>query len=233
MDALQPIKRVKLSESIVDMIIEKIKGGGFAPGTKLPPERDLMVQLGVGRSTLREAIQSLALMGILEVRPGEGTFIRSIRRENIISPHILAPLVDETSIGDFFEARLLVEPQIASMAAKRCDKEDIAKIQESLTVIDALIHKPEEVDRWSGEFHLRVAYASKNMVCARFVEAILSFLVGRRSNADINREFLQWEYDSHTIIFQSIKDGDEKKAYRDMHKHIEDVVIWYKKLGII
>jgi len=53
MDALQPIKRVKLSESIVDMIIEKIKGGGFAPGTKLPPERDLMVQLGVGRSTLR------------------------------------------------------------------------------------------------------------------------------------------------------------------------------------
>lgn len=232
METLRPIKRVKLSESIVDMLIEKIKDGSFSPGTKLPPERDLMHQLGVGRSTLREAIQALALMGILEIRAGEGTYIRNIKRDDIIGPHILAPLVDEKSIGDFFEARLLVEPQIASLAAVRRDDSDVLKIQETLIKIEERIDRHQEVDRWAGEFHLRIAYASKNIVCARFVEAILSFLVGKRTNAEVNKTFLRWELDSHRAIFDSIKAKNSKKAYENMKDHIEDVLQWYRKFDI-
>ncbi|GAB4219647.1 MAG: FadR/GntR family transcriptional regulator [Spirochaetota bacterium] len=233
MDTIQPVKRNKLTESIVNVLLTNIKNGTLPPGSKLPPERELMHKLGVGRSTLREAVQSLALMGILDVKPGEGTFVRAISKEEIIGPHIFVPIIDAESMADFFEARLLIEPHIAALASKRKNAQDIDAIEETLVQTKRNIGKGDEVDRWAGQFHLQVARASKNIVCVRFLEAILSFLVGRRENAEHNKDFLQWEYESHEKIFRAIKQGDESKAYKTMEQHIQAVLQWYKKLDVV
>ncbi|MEW6526109.1 MAG: FadR/GntR family transcriptional regulator [Spirochaetota bacterium] len=233
MDTIQPIKRNKLTRSIVDVLLANIKNATIPPGSKLPPERELMQKLGVGRSTLREAIQSLALMGILEVKPGEGTFVRTIAKEDIIGPHIFVPLIDAESMANFFEARLLIEPHIAELAAKRRNAQDIASIEETLLKTKQSIERNEDVDHCAGQFHLQIAKASQNIVCVRFLEAILSFLVGRRENAEHNKDFLQWEYESHEKIFKAIKQGDESKAYKTMEQHIQVVLQWYKKLDVI
>lgn len=233
MDALQPVKRNKLTESIVTVLLTNIKNGTLSPGSKLPPERELMKQLQVGRSTLREAVQSLALMGILDVKPGEGTFVRAIAKEEIIGPHIFVPLIDTESMADFFEARLLIEPHIAKLAAKRRNAEDIQSIEQTLLKTKQSMHSGQDVDCWAGEFHLQIAKASKNIVCVRFLEAILSFLVGRRQNAEHNTAFLQWEYKSHESIFKAIKQGDDSRAYKSMEQHIQAVLQWYKKLDVV
>lgn len=233
MDPIQPIKRNKLTQSIVDVVLTNIKNGTFAPGSKLPAERELMKQLQVGRSTLREAVQSLALMGILDVKPGEGTFVRAIAKEEIIGPHIFVPLIDKESMADFFEARLLIEPHIAALAAKRKNTQDIQTIEETLVKTKQNMRSGGDVDRWAGQFHLQIAKASKNIVCVRFMEAILSFLVGKRENAEHNKVFLQWEYESHESIFTAIKKGDETKAYTAMEQHIQAVSQWYKKLDVV
>lgn len=233
MNALQPVKRNKLTESIVNVLLSNIKNGTISPGSKLPPERELMKQLQVGRSTLREAVQSLALMGILEVKPGEGTFVRAIAKEEIIGPHIFVPLIDTESMADFFEARLLIEPHIAELAAKRRNDDDITAIEQTLLRTKQSMHSGRDVDRWAGQFHLQIAKASKNIVCVRFLEAILSFLVGRREHAEHNKDFLQWEYESHESIFKAIKQEDESKAYKTMEQHIRAVLQWYKKLDVV
>ncbi len=233
MDALQPVKRNKLTESIVNVLLTNIKNGMLSPGSKLPPERELMKQLQVGRSTLREAVQSLALMGILEVKPGEGTFVRTISKEQIVGPHIFVPIIDTESMADFFEARLLIEPHIAALASKRRNAEDIGAIEETLEKTKQNIRNGHQVDRWAGQFHLQVARASKNIVCVRFLEAILSFLVGRRESAEHNKDFLQWEYESHESIFKAIKKGDEVSAHATMEQHIKVVLQWYKKLDVV
>jgi len=232
-ETIQPIKRNKLTESIVTVLLSNIKNGMLPPGSKLPPERELMKKLGVGRSTLREAIQSLALMGILEVKPGDGTFVRAISKEEIIGPHIFVPIVDAQSMADFFEARLLIEPHIAALASKRKTEDDIKAIEETLFKAKQNISNGHEVDHWAGQFHLQIAKASKNIVCVRFLEAILSFLVGRREGAEHNKNFLQWEYESHESIFKAIKQGDEAKAYKTMEQHINAVLQWYKQLDVV
>ncbi len=233
MDTIQPIKRNKLTESIVNLVLTNIKNGTLPPGSKLPPERELMKKLQVGRSTLREAVQSLALMGILDVKPGEGTFVRTIAKEEIIGPHLFVPLIDNESMADFFEARLLIEPRIAALASKRRNAEDIKAIEDTLVKTKQHINSGEDVDRFAGQFHLQIAKASKNIVCVRFMEAILSFLVGKRENAERNKAFLQWEYESHESIFTAIKKGDETKAYKAMEQHIQAVSQWYKKLDVV
>jgi len=233
METIQPVKRNKLIESIVNVLLTNIKNGTLPPGSKLPPERELMKKLQVGRSTLREAVQSLALMGILEVKPGDGTFVRAISKEEIIGPHIFVPIIDTQSMADFFEARLLIEPHIAALASKRRTDKDIQAIEETLAKTKQNIGHGHEVDRWAGQFHLQIAKASKNIVCVRFLEAILSFLVGRRESAEHNKNFLQWEYESHESIFKAIKQGDEARAYETMEQHIKAVLQWYKKLDVV
>ncbi|MCX8123868.1 MAG: FadR family transcriptional regulator [Spirochaetes bacterium] len=233
MDTIQPVKRSKLTESIVNVLLTNIKNGTLAPGSKLPPERELMKKLQVGRSTLREAVQSLALMGILDVKPGEGTFVRAISKEEIIGPHIFVPIIDNESMADFFEARLLIEPRIAALAALRRNEQDIVAIEQTLSKTKQSINSGGDVDRWAGQFHLQIARASKNIVCVRFLEAILSFLVGKRENAEHSKDFLQWEYESHERIFKAITKGDDTKAYKAMEEHIQAVLQWYKKLDIV
>lgn len=233
METIQPVKRNKLTESVVNVLVTNIKNGTLPPGSKLPPERELMKKLGVGRSTLREAVQSLALMGILEVKPGDGTFVRAISKDEIIGPHLFVPLIDAESMADFFEARLLIEPHIAALASKRRTKEDIQSIEETLIQTKCNMDNGHEVDKWAGQFHLQIAKASKNIVCVRFLEAVLSFLVGRRENAEHNKNFLQWEYESHESIFKAIQKGDETKAYKAMEHHIQAVLQWYKDLDVV
>ncbi len=227
---MEQINRNRLSESIVRMMVDSIKKGVYPPGTKMPPEREIMTMLGVGRSTLREAFQSLAIMGILDIRSGQGTFVKDVSKDVIISPHVLAPLVDPEAAAEFLEVRLIVEPSIARLAARRHTAEEYKEMHDLLDTCEEYIAAGTSVNGLNGNFHLLIARSSQNAVLVRFIESIIGMLVARTEQMRKQEDFLRWELSSHRRVLRAIESREADAAGRAMEKHIVEVTERHRKL---
>jgi GntR family transcriptional repressor for pyruvate dehydrogenase complex len=220
---MEPIYRVNISESIARRIIDLISKGVYAPGRKLPPEKELMQQLNVGRSSVREAFQALAIMGLVDIRPGLGTFVKDVTSEVAIPSSIFAPLISPDSAEDLLEARLLVEPSIAALAAKRHTKEDIDAIEDTLEKSRSAFMSGELVYPSAARFHVDIARASHNLVFIRFIETIARLFSVRGAIMEKSREYLEWEYGSHFAVFDAIRSRDPNAASQKMEEHVREV----------
>src|SRR4051794_2917676 len=111
----QMVTRRNLSQAVGEELLSAIREGRLRPGERLPPERELMERFSVGRNTIREAIQSLAAMGVLDVRPGRGTMVLSTPKESALDAATLAALLDDQTVLDLYEFRLLLEVETAGL----------------------------------------------------------------------------------------------------------------------
>ena len=140
---IQPIRKKAISDEIVDQLIDLISRNKLAPGERLPAERDLCRQFGVGRTTLREALRSLATLGIIEGRVGEGTFISEDSSRHLEKSLQWGLLLDEKGVEDLIETRLMLECQTAEAAAERAGPDDIAAISDiDRVIVQKLVEFP-------------------------------------------------------------------------------------------
>ncbi len=156
-----PIKRRKLSDDVQDRLLEIIRGSGLAPGNPLPSEWELLRAYSVGRPAIREAMQSLARMGLIGIRHGE-------------RPKVAAPFPDKTidQLGDTMrhllrhspadlaylkEARVVSETQMARTAAGKRQSDDISKIVQMVDEQEKSINEPEAFLDFDGAFHRAIA----------------------------------------------------------------------------
>lgn len=228
---MKQITRTKLSESVAQVIVDEIQKGSYPSGTRLPTEHEFMEKLGVGRSSVREAFQSLVMMGILDTRAGQGTFVRDISRDVIISPYLFAPLVDPNSASDFMEARLVVEPSIAGIAAVRYSDEQYREMENMLDECYSCIQSGQSATAINGEFHLKIAMATGNIVFVRFMEAIIRMLVRRGEILETDRSYQEWELESHREILSAIGSRRDENARRAMEEHIIKVAGYHKNVS--
>ena len=133
---VEPINSPRIYEEIVRQIRTLISEGRLKSGDRLPPERDLAERFRVSRASVREALRSLESMGLIEIRLGEGTFVREISVDSLIEPLALVILTQREAVGELFEARRLLEPPIAGLAARRSTKEEIQEMERSELLID-------------------------------------------------------------------------------------------------
>ena len=119
------IKSTRIYEEIVRQIKSMITEGRLKSGDQLPPERDLAEKFLVSRTSVREALRALEPLGLVEIRPGEGTFVREVSIESLIQPLALVMVSQREAIGELFEARRLLEPMIAGLAASRATRDDL------------------------------------------------------------------------------------------------------------
>lgn len=138
---LEPLKKTRLYEEIIKQLIELIKKGTLKPGDKLPPERELAAQLNVSRTAIREALRSLETMGFIESRVGGGTFIKEITLDNVIDPFSTFLAQDKKLIVELIDVRLLLEVEMARLAALEINDEKVAMIEKSLNLMDEEIKK--------------------------------------------------------------------------------------------
>jgi DNA-binding FadR family transcriptional regulator len=129
-----PIVRTKLAQSVADRLVSDIRARNLPPGTRMPSERDLMEQLGVGRSTIREATNGLAMLGVLEIRHGQGAFVLDPSARAALPPAIAAALGRGVT-RDLFEARELVEVHTARLAAELRTDADLREIAQALRIM--------------------------------------------------------------------------------------------------
>ena len=123
--AMRPVHRNSLSDEIVEQLTGLISRGVLKPGERLPSEKELCLKFGVGRTTIREALRSMAVMGILNGRVGEGTFVSVDGQKYLEKTLQWGLLIDRKSVNDLVETRLMLESQTAYAAAARATEENL------------------------------------------------------------------------------------------------------------
>src|ERR671937_235572 len=129
---LAPVKSTRIYEEIVRQIKQMIAEGRLTSGDQLPPERDLAEKFVVSRTSVREALRALESVGLVQIRPGEGTFVREVSVEALIEPLALVMVSQREAIGELFEARRLIEPALAALAARRATPEELHEMDRIL-----------------------------------------------------------------------------------------------------
>lgn len=220
-----------LTEAAIERVRSLIISGRLVPGERLPAEAELSVELGVSRSSLREAVRGLVTAGVLDVRRGDGTYVTSL------TPHLLltgigaaVELMQEDSILDLLESRRLIEPAVTALAAVRSGIDQRKELQHHIALMaHATVH--EDLIRHDTDFHATVARASHNPVLASVLTGISSGTVRTRVwrgiiDADANHRTVE----EHRAILAAIEAGDARLAEAAALVHVASVESWLRSM---
>jgi GntR family transcriptional repressor for pyruvate dehydrogenase complex len=215
-----PIRRSTLSEDIADRLIASILSGKYKFGDKLPPERDLARYMAVGRPTVREALRRLAVIGLLEVRPGEGTFVVNRHMDFVARAFGWAVLLDAPTAVEVVETRVAIESEIAGLAAERATPEELAALRELLEKMGRRRGDAKRFSEADLEFHLALARATQNTTLIRLLEAIRSLLTQWITRALARPEAFDIALEQHEKILSAVERRDEAAARAAMREHL-------------
>lgn len=223
----KPIKTKKISGEIVEQIKKFIADGQLQPGDKLLSERDLAEKLQVSRPSVREALTALEMMGLVEIRAGEGTFLKQFTPGEIIEPLSLIFLMGRDRYEEILEVRLALEVTSARLAAQRRTEKELAGMEEALRQMQSDI-----VDENLGEeadwlFHHNIYLATYNSLLLRLMETVTDSI---RENLRENRTRLfktpgtpERLLREHYTIYQAIKERKSEAAGDLMFRHLTQV----------
>lgn len=231
MISLSPISRSKLAETVAQQLIGQIRANGLAPGTRMPSERELMSALGVGRSTIREAMNGLAMLGVLEIRHGQGAFVRNPEGGAAL-PRGIAAALSRGITRDLFEARRLVEVHVARLAAERRTEADLSEIADCLADHTRAIESGELAVEPSVRFHVRIGEAAHSEVLSSFVSSFAEMMTERGPVLEAVDGYREWELEQHESVFEPIRAGDPDLAGERMAAHLDAVVPYHERFGL-
>ena len=219
-DAIKPIGRPNLTREVVNAVARLIMERVWRPGDGIPSEKELAARFGVGRSTIREAIQSLVTMGVVAIRPGEGSFIREPTSELLSDAFLWGLLLSPRNIGDFTEFRVCVETNCAGQAAHARAAATTERLFELLHLMKVDQNDDQRFRDHDYRFHVTIAEATGNPIFVTVVGTlqstvrlwfpITSPLTG---NADDTHA-------EHRAIAGAVAAGDEDEARAAMRRHL-------------
>lgn len=221
-------KREGLPEQIVRQLVGLVKSGHLKPGDRLPAERVLAEELGVGRPTLREALRALQLLGIVDIRHGGGVFVTGHDPDTLLGPLHLFLGLDRHKLDTILEARKVVEGAVLAFVARSIDDDTIARIQANLAHLEAaLISQPEagkvDVRRFNAlaeEFRAIIENAVNNPILSRAVRGLdnLTSATRDRTLAAVSTDRL---LANHRRIVDALVRRDPAAAQRALEAHID------------
>jgi DNA-binding FadR family transcriptional regulator len=221
-----PIKIVesrRLYRQIAAQLSGLIAKGEFAVGERLPSERELAVQLGVSRPSLREALIALELEGLVEVRVGSGIWVTASSAER----GAVKPLREGEGPFELLRARGLIEGEIAAVAARTATARDLDGIRSALSAMERLERKNQDFSSADRDFHIQIAAATRNSVLAATVQDLWDR--GRGAMWDLMEEHFQTPahrsatIDDHRAIYLALDARDPREARQAMRSHLKRV----------
>ncbi len=215
---IEKMGKQQLGSRLEDELLNYILGTPVDVGEKIPNEFELAEQFGVGRSTVREAVKGLVTRGILEVRRGAGTFVvshHSLKED----PLGLTKLEDKYKLAlELFELRLMMEPEIASLAAQKAGDGEKVRLQELCLQVEELYSNEEDHLARDVEFHTHIARCSQNRVVEMLIPLINSAVTTFGSLT--HRKLKQETIETHRAITDAIVKGDSVGAKCAMIMHL-------------
>lgn len=213
-------KKYKLSEQVTEKILLLMEEGKYQPGDKLPSSKDIAYLCGVGMSTVREALHGLAMMNVVDIRPGIGVFLKNWNREVTSVPNAVTYLIHEKLTSELLEARNIIETEIAVIACDRAAQEDFDNMAAENNALEQAIINNKSTAEPSANFHVALAHASHNSVLIGFMESISKVLILRGKVIDDQKVFHKWELQSHREILDAIRNRDKELARKLTKEHL-------------
>ncbi len=216
---------MKSSDGVTaELVVQHVRGlierGELRPGDRLPAERELAVQPGVSRPSVRAGLRSLSAIGVLQTRHGAGTFITDGPPTLGSEPLSFLAALHGFTRDEMFEARRALEVGVAGLAAERANDEQIATIAEEITGMFAALDDPQTFMIHDIRFHRSVAEASGNPILASLVEMVSAlFYEQRRKTAQHGRDLKESAH-LHRAIYHAIRAHDPKRASAAMSEHL-------------
>ncbi len=219
----ETIRKSSAPEMVAEQIVEKIASGELEPGGRLPSQRDLAHMLGVGRSSVREAINALVVLGYLEPMQGKGTFIKEVLPDTDGRLEQLNLAFSAGTIFDLMEARELLECQSAALAAERADRGQLRRLRTVLTDVAATENEYAIFLDADIRFHTAVADAAGNVVLCELTKLVLEKVVAHHNQ--LKTAMLPPAYREVSIrtaerVVEAIETGDREAAAHWMARHL-------------
>ncbi|MGI6448785.1 MAG: FadR/GntR family transcriptional regulator [Desulfitobacteriia bacterium] len=223
---IKPIKNRRTTEIILEQIKNFMIQGHLNPGDKLPTEMELADKFEVSRTSVREALAALSLTGILEIRQGEGIFVKKSPSNAVIEPLSFILLLEKDQLQNILEVRKALEVEAAALAAQRRDREDLAAIQTLIEKMEKDLPEAKNSENIDLAFHLSIAKASKNPLLDRLmntVQEIISQTLHVTRALWLNSGTTERLFEEHKDILLAIADQDGGKARQLMYEHLVKV----------
>jgi GntR family transcriptional repressor for pyruvate dehydrogenase complex len=217
---LKPLSRATLPQEIVAAIAELIMQRVWRPGERIPPEKELAARFNVGRSTIREAIKSLVIFGVIDSRPGDGSFIRGAQSDLLSGAFQWGLLLSERNLGDLVDARVLIEGECAARAAASGDPDLSVRLMGLLARMREEQHRPREFMQLDNEFHAEIAAAARNALYLSLSNTIQSLVSVWYSETFRMAPTKAETVAEHSAIASAIQANDPDAAREAMREHV-------------
>jgi GntR family transcriptional repressor for pyruvate dehydrogenase complex len=230
---LERPRKVTVVQSIIEQIVRQIQTGNLKVGDKLPSERQLIEMLHVSRSSVREALQGLAIMGVIESRAGQGSFVSP--KVRLITPDLNDPSLPATLQRDMLlsliESRRTIEGEVARLAAERATETSVARLRNAFRAYEQFARRQDsdrEAPDFHHQFHATLAEVSGNPFFVLVVETLLravpwslreSEFVGDSESDQMG--LFDTEVELHRAILSAVARGEGAAAQQAMHEHMD------------
>ncbi len=228
--SLESVKQGRVSDSVREQITNLILAGELKVGDRLPTESELARQLGVSKVPVREAMISLQQMGLLTSRRGAhgGVFVCEPGPEPVGEALTLMLRLGRASVADLTQARLVIEPMVASMAARLATDQDLARLEETLLQYQTVVEQDQPRSIRDLDFHVALADACGNPVFILILKAMTPLLY---TNVRLRKLPAKERYlglKGHQDIFDAVRQGDPQAAQEAMARHVTQMATRWK-----
>ncbi len=223
MAELREVRKGRRYEQVAEQVERLILKGVLKPGDRLPPERDLARKFGVARSSIRDAIRTLEVMGILESRQGHGTVVREISAETLVVPLHNVLMHKREMVAELLDVRRMIEPALAARAAANASEEELAQLEDILDRQQAKVRRGEPGIDEDSEFHYTVAVAARNGVILKVLDLLMDLLRESRTRSLQVPGRAERSYAGHRRILRALQRRDPDAAAAAVKKHLKEI----------
>jgi GntR family transcriptional repressor for pyruvate dehydrogenase complex len=223
---LEPLRSMPVKERVIRRLVELIESGTLAPGEKLPGERDLSEQLQVSRGTVREAVQFVQALGLVVIRHGAGTFVRSSTGPHELEAEWRQWTVRHADrVHDLLEVRIALEPFAAELAAVRIEDEQLSAMAEALREMEAAVERSDTTALVQADvaFHHAFCVAAGNAALLDLADAMGRQLLRERGAVFGLPNRPARSLVEHREIYEAIRSGDAGRARESVIAHLTSV----------
>lgn len=219
----KPIVRESVAEAVARRILERVTTGALRPGDTLPPERELAVSLGVSRPSLREAIRGLQILGVVRTRQGGGASISKLDAEAILGPIQFFLSLEESNVRSLYDARSLIESDVARRAVEHMDEESLDRLHRILEKQKDTMDDPVAFRESDLAFHEALWEGSGNAYLKRIGESLNAIGLEFRKRASETRGVLEQSLQDHHAMVRAIRTRDPEAAAMAAARHMQNV----------
>jgi GntR family transcriptional repressor for pyruvate dehydrogenase complex len=219
---LIPVSRTTLGEQVAGQLAKLITGGKWKPGEKLPSELELRKTLHIGRSTLREALRSLSYVGLVVIKPGDGTYVTNGSGRPLQHVFSHGMLRTREDVDDLFETRIILETELGALCAQRASATDLQKIEVLVLEMERTRDHPvEDFASLDIQFHSAIADGSKNRILGRMFQSLHGLLKEMLSKREHILGGHEETCKGHRKILQALKHRKVREARRAIREHLD------------